>query len=82
MVRVGMVYSRLRNDERMLLDAARRKGIDLVPLFDDEAVLDVHRRPWDADVVLERSISFYRGLYVLKFDKTGTWTPPANGKQP
>lgn len=67
MVRVGMVYSRLRNDEKMLLDAAQRKGIELVPLFDDEVVLDIHSRPWDVDVVLERSISFYRGLYVLKF---------------
>ena len=67
MVRVGMVYSRLRNDEKMLLDAAQRKGIELVPLFDDELVLDIHQRPWDVDVVLERSISFYRGLYVLKF---------------
>ena len=67
MVRIGMVYSRIRNDERMLMDAAARRGAELVPLFDDEAVLDVHRRPWDVDVVLERSISFYRGLYVLKF---------------
>jgi [lysine-biosynthesis-protein LysW]---L-2-aminoadipate ligase len=67
-VRVGMVYSRLRNDEKMLIDAAQRKGIQLEPLFDDEAVLDIHRRPWEqVDVVLERSISFYRGLYVLKF---------------
>jgi len=66
-VRVGMVYSRLRNDEKMILDAASRKGIELVPLFDDEVVLDIHQRPWDVDVVLERSISFYRGLYVLKF---------------
>jgi len=67
MVRVGMVYSRLRNDEKMLLEAAHRKGVELVPLFDDEVVLDIHSRPWDVDVVLERSISFYRGLYVLKF---------------
>jgi [lysine-biosynthesis-protein LysW]---L-2-aminoadipate ligase len=67
MVRVGMVYSRLRNDEKMLLDAAQRKGIELVPLFDDELTLDIGSKPFDVDVVLERSISFYRGLYVLKF---------------
>lgn len=67
MVRVGMVYSRLRNDEKMLLDAAQRKGIEVVPLFDDELVLDIDRKPFDVDVLLERSISFYRGLYVLKF---------------
>ena len=68
MVRIGMVYSRLRNDEKMLLDAAQRKGIQLEPIFDDEVVLDIHSRPFaNVDVVLERSISFYRGLYVLKF---------------
>jgi [lysine-biosynthesis-protein LysW]--L-2-aminoadipate ligase len=67
MVRIGMVYSRVRNDERMLIEAAQRKGIQLEPYFDDEVVLDIHERPWDVDVVLERSISFYRGLYVLKF---------------
>lgn len=62
-----MVYSRLRNDERMLMEAAQRRGVELVPIFDDEAVLDIHARPWDVDVVLERSLSYYRGLYVLKF---------------
>ena len=67
MVRIGMVYSRLRNDERMLMDAATARGVELLPLFDDEAVLDIHERPWDVDCVLERSISFYRGLYILKF---------------
>lgn len=68
MVRVGMVYSRLRNDEKMLVEAAQRRGVDLVPLFDDELVLDIDARPFAGiDVVLERSISFYRGLYVLKF---------------
>jgi [lysine-biosynthesis-protein LysW]---L-2-aminoadipate ligase len=67
MTKVAMVYSRLRNDERMLIEAAQRKSVDLVPVFDDETVLDIHRRPWDADVVLERSISYYRGLYILKF---------------
>ena len=67
MVKIGMVYSRLRNDERMLIDAAQRKGIELVPVFDDELVLDIHRNALPYDVVLERSISFYRGLYVLKF---------------
>ncbi len=62
-----MVYSRLRNDERMLLDAAQRRGLEVVPIFDDEVVLDIAQKPWDVDVVLERSISYYRGIYVLKF---------------
>ena len=67
MVRVGMVYSRIRNDEKMILDAAHKKGVTLEPIFDDEIVLDVHHPAWDVDAVLERSVSFYRSLYVLKF---------------
>jgi [lysine-biosynthesis-protein LysW]---L-2-aminoadipate ligase len=67
MVHIGMVYSRVRNDEKMLLEAAQRKGLRLTPVFDDELVLDIHESRLPYDVVLERSISFYRGLYVLKF---------------
>jgi len=67
MTHVGMVYSRIRNDEKMLIEAAQRKNIRLTPVFDDELVLDVHANRLPYDVVLERSISFYRGLYVLKF---------------
>ncbi len=64
---VGMVYSRVRNDEKMLIEAAQRKGIHLTPVFDDEVVLDIHANRLPYDVVLERSVSYYRGLYVLKF---------------
>jgi len=76
-MKLGLVYSRIRTDERMLLDAAAARGVEVVPLFDDEAVLDIHARPWDVDVVLERSISYYRGLYVLKF-LAGHGTPAVN----
>jgi [lysine-biosynthesis-protein LysW]--L-2-aminoadipate ligase len=66
-VRVGMVYGRLRADEKMLVEAAQRKSVALEPIYDDGLVLDLDRAPWDVDVVLERSLSFYRGLYTLKF---------------
>lgn len=65
---IGMVYSRVRREEKMLVEAAERLGIPLALHYDEEVVLDLDRRPFeDADVVLERSISYYRGLYVLKF---------------
>jgi [lysine-biosynthesis-protein LysW]---L-2-aminoadipate ligase len=67
--RIGMVYSRVRNDEKMIVEAAQRKNIKLDMIYDEEIVLDIHKKPWDVDAVLERSISFYRSLYVLKFLK-------------
>lgn len=65
--RLGMVYSRIRTDEKMLLEAAQKKGLTLEPLFDDDIVLDIASPLGQFDAVLERSISYYRGLYVLKF---------------
>lgn len=68
-MRLGMIYSRVRLDEKMLIEAAEKRGRKLELLFDDELVFDVHRQDWDYDAILERSISYTRGLYALKFLK-------------
>ncbi|HWH08989.1 MAG TPA: lysine biosynthesis protein LysX [Candidatus Thermoplasmatota archaeon] len=67
MVRIGMVWSRIRNDEKMLMDAAQRKGVDLVPVDDRELVLPVHQLPRELlgfDAILERGISYTTSYYV------------------
>lgn len=66
-MRLGMIYSRLRLDEKMLVDAAQKRGQPLETLFEDELIFDVHRTDWNYDAILERSISYTRGLYALKF---------------
>ena len=68
-MRLGMIYSRVRLDEKMLVEAAEKRGKKLELLFDDELVFDVHQRDWNYDAILERSISYTRGLYALKFLK-------------
>ncbi|MEK6985376.1 MAG: lysine biosynthesis protein LysX [Candidatus Thermoplasmatota archaeon] len=66
-MRIGMVYSRARVEEKMLQEAAARKGVELAPVQDDTLVFDLDPGALPYDVVLERSVSFTRGLYVLKF---------------
>lgn len=68
-MRLGMIYSRVRLDEKMLIEAAEKRGKKLDLLFDDELVFDVHQRDWNYDAILERSISYTRGLWALKFLK-------------
>lgn len=68
-MRLGMIYSRVRVDEKMLIESAEKRGKKLDLLFDDELVFDVHQRDWNYDAILERSISYTRGLYALKFLK-------------
>ncbi|HUR62008.1 MAG TPA: RimK family alpha-L-glutamate ligase [Candidatus Thermoplasmatota archaeon] len=67
MVHIGMVYSRGRVEEKMLQDAARQRGVALTPVQDDSLILDLDAGALPYDVVLERSVSYTRGLYVLKF---------------
>ena len=67
MVRIGMIWSRIRHDEKMLMDAAERRGVELVPIDDRELVLPVHQPPRELlgfDAFLERGISYTTSHYV------------------
>lgn len=67
MVKIGLIWSRIRNDEKMLMDAAERRGVELVPIDDRELVLPVHEPPAELlryDAFLERGISYYTSHYV------------------
>lgn len=67
MTRVGFLYSRLRVEEKLLLEAlVRRPGVEVLRINDDEAFFDISRLPFEVDVVFERSISYYRGLYISR----------------
>lgn len=67
MVKVGLIWSRIRNDEKMLMDAAQQRGVELVPIDDRELVLPVDKTPLELlgyDAFLERGISYWTSHYV------------------
>lgn len=67
MTRIGLVYSRMRPEEKLFVEAAERLGVELVPVWDGELVLDVHAAPaWaqDLDAVLVRTLGLHRALAV------------------
>lgn len=67
MVKIGLIWSRIRNDEKMLMEAAQQRGVELVPIDDRELVLPVHEAPKELlgyDAFLERGISYYTSYYV------------------
>ena len=66
-LKIGMVYSRVRPEEKMLLEAAEKRGLRVDAIHDDGIVLDISKRPFPHDVILERSVSYYRSLYLLRF---------------
>ncbi len=66
-MRIGVLCSLIRKEEKLLFDDFRRRGIEFIRLDDRELILDLHRRQWDFDVVLERCINHARALHTLKY---------------
>jgi [lysine-biosynthesis-protein LysW]--L-2-aminoadipate ligase len=67
MTRIGFLYSRLRVEEKLLLEELeRRPEVDVVRINDGDRYFDISQLPVDVDVLFERSISYSRGLYISR----------------
>jgi [lysine-biosynthesis-protein LysW]--L-2-aminoadipate ligase len=66
-MRIGILCSLVRKEEKLLFDEFRARNLDFVRIDDRELILDLHRRQWDLDVVLERSINHSRALHTLRY---------------
>jgi [lysine-biosynthesis-protein LysW]--L-2-aminoadipate ligase len=65
-MRIGVLCSRIRVEEKLIFAELDRCGLDYVKLDDDELVFDLNEGHYPYDVVLERSIHHSRALYALK----------------
>ena len=70
-MKIGFLYSLLRKDEKMLLDAFKARSIEPVMLDDKDLYFNLDSK-FDLNCVFERSISFSRGLEVIRiFESLG-----------
>lgn len=65
-MRIGVLCSRIRVEEKLIFAEFEQRGIEYVKINDDEAVFDLNEGRYPYDVVLERSIHHSRALYALK----------------
>ena len=67
-LKLGVLYSRVRVEEKWIFSAMEKRGIDYERLDDRAISFDLEKpEPWRAfDAVLERSISYTSGLYALR----------------
>ncbi len=68
-MKIGMLLSRVRVEEKLLLEEFERRGLALDLLDDREIVFDLHQPdPWRTyDVIVERCINHSRALYSLQY---------------
>jgi [lysine-biosynthesis-protein LysW]--L-2-aminoadipate ligase len=67
-LRIGVLFSRVRVEEKWIIAAMERRGVDYERLDDRRLFFDLdHPDPWrQFDAILERSISYTSGLYALR----------------
>jgi [lysine-biosynthesis-protein LysW]--L-2-aminoadipate ligase len=67
-LRIGVLFSRVRVEEKWIIAAMERRGVDYERLDDRRLFFDLDNPdPWrQFDAILERSISYTSGLYALR----------------
>ncbi len=67
MIRIGVLLSRVRVEEKLLFAAAQKLGADLVRIDDRELIFDLEKREFpEVDVVLDRGLVHSRSEYTLR----------------
>lgn len=67
MIRIGFLYTRLRVEEKLLLDELKsRPDVEVVTISDDDNFFELNKLPEQVDVLFERSVSYSRGLYISR----------------
>jgi [lysine-biosynthesis-protein LysW]--L-2-aminoadipate ligase len=66
-MKVGFLHSIIRKEEKLLLDAFRKRSeIELIKIDDRRQFFDLHQNAFEVDVVVERSVNHSRALHALK----------------
>ncbi|MBN1390240.1 MAG: lysine biosynthesis protein LysX [Candidatus Thermoplasmatota archaeon] len=72
---LAMGYTLIRRDEKLLLDAAERKGMKLEPLRIQDLAIQLGGNGFELDGLLERGMSQFQSFYVLRMmEERGTYT--------
>jgi len=67
MTRLGFLMTRLRPEEKLLLEElGRRPNVEVIRILDGEHFFDISQLSHKVDLVFERSISYSRGLYISR----------------
>lgn len=65
-MKVGILYSRARVEEKLLIEALESRGVSYDLIDDRELIMDMGKSSLSYDVILERCINHSRALYALR----------------
>ncbi len=65
--KIGLLHTTIRGDEKLLIEAAQKRAIDLVLIDVREQIFDPLVEKPQLDVVLERCVSTVKGMHAVEF---------------
>ncbi|MBM4306264.1 MAG: lysine biosynthesis protein LysX [Deltaproteobacteria bacterium] len=66
-MKVGLIHSIIRKEEKLLLDEFRtRSGVEVMTIDDREIVFNLHKNVYSFDVVIERCVNHSRAIHAIK----------------
>lgn len=67
-MKLGILLSQVRLEEKLIFAAAERAGVDIIKVFDKELILDIEQPAFpEVDLVLDRGLVHSRAEYTLRF---------------
>ena len=60
---ITVLYDTIRWDEKALLDAGRKKGLDIQMVDCKKLALDLEKPPAERGIVIQRCVSYYRNIH-------------------
>ena len=67
MMNIAMLLSRIRVEEKLLLQAFEKQGLNIDIIDDRQVIFDLHQNGWSQyNVVVERCVNHSRALYALR----------------
>ncbi len=73
-MKIGIIYTIVSPENKMIFTAAEKRGVALEKVVDSQSVLPItNNGHMEFDVLLQRSVSYSRGLYLTYFhERCGT----------
>ncbi len=65
-MKFGVLVSRIRVEEKLLFEELNKRGVQFDRIYDSEIIFRLEEKPFEYDVILERSLHHGRALYALK----------------
>lgn len=69
-IRIGLLHTTIRGDEKLLIEAMGRHGVDFEAVDVREQIFDPKNHNFDFNVMLERCVSTTKGILAAEFFET------------